>query len=999
VAATEIQRVVRGKLQRKSYKKTSSRLSRRLTQEKERSVRLRRIRAQEKELAILRHLPVQDFLNFDKLRKGGCAKIIQRFWRKKRLTVLHKRVVNDNKLMRVEALRADDDRAVCRLQETLKSIRDSSSLEENPDDGMLDYSNRGYPDAMKLMELLDRIKESAKQKHAEREYYNLQRKEETTKKLDTLPMQYEAKSNPRKKYSDYFQSRQQVSVIVEDYMIERENWRRDQLSRVTEMNRCRRLIEDCSQPMSLSEASKILRGSGVLGKSHHNSVDENSEGKQETKESGIREGNEFVTKMFQDLPPVTTDSYLQSIGRYQQAVRAHREESKWGYVNVSHIGLLNSSHSGPINLRDLDYTISDVRNLNRRKKVKKALTNEEESIAWITYASQDSRRIDTAVTGNDAGADDDDAPKSKIDHKDMLLTATERNANALLGEVEGRELLQNVCKKSLISREKQQALIMQECARVVEKRDKLAEIYCMQSLALQRKALYDGTQAGKMKYLSYEEMRNERATKIQAVFRAKKGREFARHLRAENRVMSALRVLVSELTQPELQGKQHLLHLEKLLVTKSGQDGESVLGTGSSCNRFRRPGTHESSNNPPMSSRSVKHFSASNNSSVAPRPLSTSPRASDENVFLGDQRNIPDTVAGYSDRKLSPSENSVKSNHGSVGHLQNSRILLKSTPRSSTKITSPVLQTTEMRRSENDDNVIVITAPHTPDTRRHKANHSLLTPMSSTHRTGGESNENTFADGYISPPSMSHSDIQHEMNKASSSPRPTGKPSIGSSGNKLNTFHEESTFVNASNSGHFGSALNFGEDDLEVVTPFSVCTEIPSERSIRMMKNVEKKVRQGRTLLAVSGLLDIGLTVNTVSSFDKHIAYQFLLQLCIPYGPVALIRWLLRQSTGEGSEEQDRTVPVELVVLFLGELAVELGVLNEAINRISGEEEDVASMKSFCEFCMLIKLISAGCKCADNDTEAAMVPLQDLQCILEEEWLKFVPSNGNRYVA
>ena len=160
----------------------------------------------------------------------------------------------------------------------------------------------------------------------------------------------------------------------------------------------------------------------------------------------------------------------------------------------------------------------------------------------------------------------------------------------------------------------------------------------------------------------------------------------------------------------------------------------------------------------------------------------------------------------------------------------------------------------------------------------------------------------------------------------------------------------------------------------------------------------------------MSGLLDVGLTVSSVASFNKDVAYQFLLQLCIPYGPVALVRWLQRQqhqnrNTREGGTAEIclQNISVELVVLFLGELAVELGVLNEAINRISGEEEDAASKDAFCEFCMFLKLVSAGCKSSEDDDDggrergSAVVPLQDLQCILEEEWLKFcVPSNGLR---
>jgi hypothetical protein len=86
---------------------------------------------------------------------------------------------------------------------------------------------------------------------------------------------------------------------------------------------------------------------------------------------------------------------------------------------------------------------------------------------------------------------------------------------------------------------------------------------------------------------------------------------------------------------------------------------------------------------------------------------------------------------------------------------------------------------------------------------------------------------------------MSHSDIHYEMVNATTSASPRFK--------SLDTYHEDEGSVDPEKNkvlGQFSSVvLNFDESNNEIVTPFPIPSEIPTERSIRMMKNVEKKVR------------------------------------------------------------------------------------------------------------------------------------------------------------
>lgn len=76
-----------------------------------------------------------------------------------------------------------------------------------------------YPDVINLIDLSERIKNSAKRKRAE--------KERTNDPIDILqlpmssssnPSGVERKSNPRRRYQEYFQTRQQAAVIIDEYL-------------------------------------------------------------------------------------------------------------------------------------------------------------------------------------------------------------------------------------------------------------------------------------------------------------------------------------------------------------------------------------------------------------------------------------------------------------------------------------------------------------------------------------------------------------------------------------------------------------------------------------------------------------------------------------------------------------------------------------------------------------------------------------------------------------
>lgn len=74
ISAIEIQRIVLGWLQRKKFHKIFQRMKQRKLEEKERFTRLQRIKRKEKELSLLKHLPMKDYLDFEKIKEGSAAR-------------------------------------------------------------------------------------------------------------------------------------------------------------------------------------------------------------------------------------------------------------------------------------------------------------------------------------------------------------------------------------------------------------------------------------------------------------------------------------------------------------------------------------------------------------------------------------------------------------------------------------------------------------------------------------------------------------------------------------------------------------------------------------------------------------------------------------------------------------------------------------------------------------------------------------------------------------
>ena len=84
VAARLIQRIFRGSQQRTKFLATKGRQLELQRDEATRTARLRRIRAKERELTMLRRIPPEEYLHYERLRRDHSACMVQRSWRRLR---------------------------------------------------------------------------------------------------------------------------------------------------------------------------------------------------------------------------------------------------------------------------------------------------------------------------------------------------------------------------------------------------------------------------------------------------------------------------------------------------------------------------------------------------------------------------------------------------------------------------------------------------------------------------------------------------------------------------------------------------------------------------------------------------------------------------------------------------------------------------------------------------------------------------------------------------
>eukprot|EP00602_Paraphysomonas_sp_CaronLab_P013097 CAMPEP_0185040702 /NCGR_PEP_ID=MMETSP1103-20130426/39067_1 /TAXON_ID=36769 /ORGANISM="Paraphysomonas bandaiensis, Strain Caron Lab Isolate" /LENGTH=1763 /DNA_ID=CAMNT_0027580099 /DNA_START=66 /DNA_END=5357 /DNA_ORIENTATION=+ len=1104
IAAVEIQRVSRGRLNRIKYKEDLNRMKICIQQEKERAKRLRRIRNQEKELALLRHLPVQNFLEFERLRSGSSAKIIQKCWRKRRLMLAarEKKKLQTSKdpkeNERKRSGEADETEAkISQLQAEMLEHFNAITSRRIPVLELDDCENSlAAPDALSLVQLMDRVKDEAKKKQIEKDNLYRQQYEIDYTHPGAKPSRgvagsnMEGRSNPRRKFQEYFQSKQQAAVLLDEYLTSQSQWKENQSVRMESLSRSKRLLDHLTgrkKPLlSLEDARQAINGSMAGIKSsretrQHGNLHENTEMK---KDRGTYEAS--VRDILCDIPPFdnkhdrSENSIHSAIGGHLKTVKAIREKSNWGAIAYSSM-LCGAMHhpvhdandrfratglgldTALMNVRDLDYSLHDDKKLLEGQSGKKDKPNkyarinplqaskqevyERESLLWVAYATQQRQGGPKEDRGDQPGVGTNtldnvsrDITFTRENREEVLLSMAELKANELLGEVKGEELLNALAKKSMISPEKRHAQIMELCEQAVQLRDRLAELLRVRALAsvdLQKRR--HALRAGKFaKAKSEEEIRDLAATRIQAICRGRRGREFVKHMKAEQRVMGALRLLVAELTQPELKGKAPMLQLERALVGKFAQLAPALVPSAPVSERSEKASlvsTEPASTSDMLQGAKASELFSSSKLSISrpalpgtpygsskPKELIQAPSPggagvlhtprSDMEVFTAlrqqqgndpvSQKHLfssprpPGSPSSKAQTPRSPTHRIAGQSPRTTGIASNQQpppqVSSRQMDEASTKIQRMFRRRSmgrigNVRSEQYSSPTRGNKSPTAKSDRIHQggivssAELDQLSPMSDMKmRIPGLGN----TDGYISSPSMSHSETHEAMmwRPRSQSPEQL-KSTLGGTANVLYSFPEEESTA--------------GEYMEQVLAQ---CAKVPSNRSLAAMRSTEEKATAGETVIEISGLLDVGLKSSITETFDKNTACHLLQQLCLVYGPAPMRRWLQHFYDSillkDGIEPlRGDIVPIEYVATMLGELAIEAGLLNSAIARTGGPEE-TAGKDMYCQFCMLIKLVAAGSGRGEDAKGGGMVPLRTLQMLMEDEWLKAVPASGIR---
>ena len=244
VAATEIQRVVRGKQTRGQVNEAAERIRFLRKIEVERLERLKRIRSQERELALLRMMPAAEFASFEKLRQASCARILQRMWRITRATAgkSRKDTLKQQKQSK-KRLTTDLPKVKNPVDELVTSIVSDLEAVRRKTRPPL-RSEVAYEvdvDAVGLSELLERVKARVQAKRESDQSLPAELIPKSTRSDGSQAAPGDARVSEhapsgrgsggglRRKYQELFESRQKASVMLQNYHESFESHKRNQV--------------------------------------------------------------------------------------------------------------------------------------------------------------------------------------------------------------------------------------------------------------------------------------------------------------------------------------------------------------------------------------------------------------------------------------------------------------------------------------------------------------------------------------------------------------------------------------------------------------------------------------------------------------------------------------------------------------------------------------------------------------------------------------------------
>jgi hypothetical protein len=278
IAASMIQELVRRIQAKRRAKAQVIRIKIYEKEERERMYRQARIWKQERELMILRQLPIDDFLHYDKLKQENSARVIQRFWRGvvQLSSVVGSGIANRIILRQSYSSRPKDDnqelheesvKLTQELYQMMKTARESSVSQAKADELLSKELKEDEPmTALHLAGLQKRIAEQARSKRSDQEELRMRRGLRPTLKVDDAegeddPIYKQSTSKAqlrRRKYEELISLQNMSSIMLKEYIDDKVKLVERLTARKQRMDHVEKLLEELTHLPSLDSPSATL---------------------------------------------------------------------------------------------------------------------------------------------------------------------------------------------------------------------------------------------------------------------------------------------------------------------------------------------------------------------------------------------------------------------------------------------------------------------------------------------------------------------------------------------------------------------------------------------------------------------------------------------------------------------------------------------------------------------------------------------------------------------
>ena len=483
IAIREIQRFIRGKLQRMRFKRQVQRYKRLESSEAERLERLRRIRAQERELVLLQGtinnindnintntfigISGSDYIGFERLRKTNSVKAIQRFWRKKQsknpLSSSPHHPIGAESKVHSEELKLQREQA--RLLEIIQQVHGTHETPKRV------LENREV-DPLGLAQLQRRIRDKAQQNSKMREKVRFNPIATSTRLFDGKGGdRSDSKKGPRRKYQELAECQQRVSILLDDYLMKKPIHQHQSKDRLYSLSNCKNLSDDLQQLPTLEEAREMIKNKKQAA-AKNSGQGATTDGKKPN--LVVNTSHEETNNWFDEL---SRDDIGSSVLVHIKGINAMRSKNEWGIVTAPH-----DVTGPPINIKELSKVIDTQLQTDGTKLFPSPASawingkDSEESLVWIAYSAQRSK------FGSKANEGDENVPPPSPSAEDEK---SHKAARAILGDVNGEELLGRVAKE-LSTVQTRREFIRKKIDSERNREGQLAEIFENEALSLIR---------------------------------------------------------------------------------------------------------------------------------------------------------------------------------------------------------------------------------------------------------------------------------------------------------------------------------------------------------------------------------------------------------------------------------------------------------------------------------------------------------------------------------